>query len=286
MQARNTTVNSIAIFAVALLAAFAVGANAQPKAKGAAGKVSPAAGSATSTPAPAPSPTSPGAAKLKDDKVDVSDLENKYWAPKDTDFSVVQNRTYTKEKRWFATLHYGPIINDKYSDGYVPGLSVNYFLSERLGFQATYMKADLHDSNMVTSFREVATGARPDFNRFTDYYGVGVSFVPFYAKMSLMGRKIMYFDMAITPTIGMTGYDQQTDDGNRSQSSMTYGIDITQYFFLKNWFAIRADVKNQWNSEDVLKYRGVTPPDLTGTKVRTESQHHNTFFLLGLTFFY
>ena len=40
----------------------------------------------------------------KTDKVDISDLEQKYWAPKDTDFSVVQNRTYTKEKRFTFSL--------------------------------------------------------------------------------------------------------------------------------------------------------------------------------------
>ena len=51
------------------------------------------------------------------DKLDLKKLEDKYWAAKDTDFSVVQNRTYTKEGRAFLSLSYGPLMNDPYSYG-------------------------------------------------------------------------------------------------------------------------------------------------------------------------
>ncbi len=54
---------------------------------------------AKSEAAPAPAPIETKAVKA-DDKVDISDLESKYWAPKDTDFSVVQNRTYSKDNRF------------------------------------------------------------------------------------------------------------------------------------------------------------------------------------------
>jgi hypothetical protein len=43
--------------------------------------------------AQAPQAGSPSGAS---EKVDVTDLEKKYWASKDTDFSVVQNRVYSK----------------------------------------------------------------------------------------------------------------------------------------------------------------------------------------------
>src|SRR5687768_17351365 len=41
-----------------------------------------------------------GVKKPESEKLDIQGLEEKYWAPKDTDFSVVQNRTYTKAKRF------------------------------------------------------------------------------------------------------------------------------------------------------------------------------------------
>lgn len=231
-----------------------------------------------------PTSASSPAAKLKEDKVDVSDLENKYWAPKDTDFSVVQNRTYTKEKRLFATLQYGPIVNDKYSEGNNAGLTLNYFTSERFGLQATYLKSSLTDSEIVTALMtKYSSGVAPNFNRMQSYYGLGVNWVPFYAKMSFLGQKIIYFDMAITPTIGITSYDQMTIYDSRSKSALTYGIDFTQYFFLTNHFAIRADLKNQWHSEEVIRFYGTSAA--TGQKVG-DRMNHTTLFLLGLTFFY
>lgn len=280
MHALNASVRNTLALGIVLSLVLAAHANAQGKGKSAKAK------------APAPAASEPAAqpsepAKIqKEDKVDVSDLENKYWAPKDTDFSVVQNRTYTKEKRMFATIHYGPIVNDKYSEGNNVGLSANYFFSERYGIQATYIQSNLEDSDMVNAFKEVSTGVRPDFGRMENYYGFGFSWVPFYAKMSFMGKKIMYFDMAVTPTLGMTNYTQMVENDNRSKSSLTYGVDITQYFFFTNHFAIRADLKNQWYSEEVLKYRGSGGAlGVKGDKVR-DDMNHTTLFLLGLTFYF
>jgi outer membrane beta-barrel protein len=274
MRSWNTTMKCTLVCTLALSVMITSNVNAQPK------KPQPAAKAAEPTPV---APSAP--AKLKEDKVDVSDLENKYWAPKDTDFSVVQNRTYTKEKRFSATLHYGPIVNDKYSEGYIPGVSLNYFTSERIGFQATYLHASLEDSEVVSNLHNsFATSIQPNFGRVTDYYGLGMSWVPFYAKMSFMGRKIMYFDMAITPMVGMTKYEQQVITGNHTKNALTYGFDVTQYFFLKNWFAIRADLKNQWFSEERLKYYDSTAGNI-GKKVN-DQLNHTTLFLLGVTFFY
>src|SRR5690349_4976024 len=58
----------------------------------------------------APAAAAAPAANTPSEKLDVSDLENKYWAPKDTDFSVVQNRTYTKEHKLFLSGEFGPDI--------------------------------------------------------------------------------------------------------------------------------------------------------------------------------
>lgn len=273
MRSRNTTMKC----ALALAVTFTAASHAQPKTK-AAKTVAPA-------PVAAPSTSASPAAPTKDEKVDVSDLENKYWAPKDTDFSVVQNRTYTKDKRFFGTIHYGPLVNDKYSEGNNLGISANYFWSERFGVQATYLKSDLSDSEVVTNLKtQFSTGVTPNFGRMTDYMGVGFNWVPFYAKMSFMGKKILYFDMAFTPTIGMTGYEQQVRTGNQTKSAFTYGLDITQYFFFTNHFAIRADLKNQWFSEERLIYHNSNPA-LVGTKIN-DQLNHTTIFLLGVTFFF
>ena len=222
----------------------------------------------------------------KSDKVDITDLEKKYWAPKDTDFSVVQNRTYAKDGAYFITAQGGPLVNDQYSEGYLYGATANYFFNERYGVQATYLTADLKDNVFTKNLTQFGSGVQPDFGRFKNYYGVGFNFVPFYAKMSFIGKKILYFDMVITPTLVMTSYDQILEDRSISKSSLTYGLDISQYFFLTSNFAIRADLKNQWFNEEVVSYRGNSGAGVSkGQKVRDQNTQFTTF-LLGLTLYF
>lgn len=277
MLTQKTSMYGIASRVIGFTAAAALSFGSQlsfaqgPAPQGAA----PAAGSAA---AGAP------AKKKGDDKLDISDLENKYWAPKDTDFSVVQNRTYTKEGRFFATVQAGRPINDQWAQGNIFGGSLNYFWSERFGIQATYLKGNLKDNDAADRLAQFGSGVRPDHNRFNSYYGVGVNVVPFYAKMSFWGKKIIYFDMAFTPTIGFTNYDQSVEGGDKTKGAFTYGIDITQYFFFTNYFAIRADLKNNWYNADIARFRS-SGGIATGDKVNSQTTQ-DTQFLLGVTFFY
>ncbi len=234
---------------------------------------------------PSPAKAAPAAPK-GDDKVDISDLENKYWAPKDTDFSVVQNRTYSKDHRFLITPQWGGPINDPYSNGNVLGITGNYFWSERMGVQATFLDANYRNSNATNDIGNLSTtsGAVPDHGKLNGYYGVGFNLVPFYAKMSFWGKRIIYFDMAFTPTLGMTNYDQQIEGENKSKSALTYGLDVTQFFFFNKWFAVRVDLKNQFYKQEVVKFRssgGMTK----GQKVESKDIQ-DTMFLIGTTFYF
>jgi outer membrane beta-barrel protein len=232
---------------------------------------------AASTPA---KPTAQSAVKPTDspqvEKLDVTDLENKYWAPKDTDFSVVQNRTYTKEHKFFISGEFGPDLNNSYSAGNHIAVTGNYFFNERSGIQVTYMKSSLHDNRALGDLASL--GGKPDYGVPRGYYGIGYDWVPFYAKMSFLGRKIMYFDMAITPTIGMTQYDQMLYHGSTPQNAFTYGVDVTQYFFFNNHWAFRIDLKNQWYNEEIIKYQG-------GASVRSQNDRE-MIALFGFTFYF
>jgi outer membrane beta-barrel protein len=231
------------------------------------------------TPAPT-TPSAPPATPSKDDRVDISDIESKYWAPKDTDFSVVQNRTFPKEKRLAGSVQGGKLVNDNFNQGYSTNLSLNYFLTERFGAQLDYTLSDYHDSSATRGF--IDQGGSPNYGRTKSYYGIGANVVPFYAKMSAWGKKIIYFDMAITPTMGMTNYEGLTlDSGTRPKSAFTYGIDVTQWFFLYRFLAVRIDLRNRWFSEDVTIYNG--PGE--GTKLKTTNTN-NTLLLFGITWFF
>lgn len=222
----------------------------------------------------------------EDKKVDISDLENKYWAPKDTDFSVVQNRTYSKEHKYFLSPQYGVPINDSHSDGSLYAVTANYFWSERYGLQATYLRANMKNNESTRDLVNFAGGGvQPDHNRMNSYYGVGFNYVPFYAKMSFMGSKILYFDMAITPTLGFTNYDQILQHSTPTKGALTYGFDITQYFFFSKWFAIRADLKNQWYTQEIRKFYNTAGVGAEGSKVK-DKLYHDSLFLMGFTFFW
>ena len=241
---------------------------------------------AVGLPAFAHAQSTPPAKGPDDKKLDISDLESKYWAPKDTDFSVVQNRTYTKEHRWFITPQFGPIVNDSYSTGYIYGVTGNYFFSERYGLQLSYQHADLKDSQVISNLQNQfgTSGVAPNHDKLNNFIGLGFSFVPFYAKMSLLGKRIMYFDMAITPVIGTTTYDQMTASGASTKSGFSYGVDVTQYFFLTNWFAIRADLTNHWTNENIVWFHD-SQGQLQGSSSGSQN-NLDTTFLLGFTFYY
>jgi outer membrane beta-barrel protein len=250
-----------------LLAGFAAAPTAYAKDKKA----------ADAPPAAAPA-NAPAAGNQPSEKLDVSDLENKYWAPKDTDFSVVQNRTFTKEHKWFVTAQFGPDISGgNYTTGNFGGATLNYFWNERYGMQATYLSAGEHSTAAVGDL--VGKGGFPDYGIIQDYYGIAFDWVPFYSKMSFLGKKILYFDMAISPTLGMTDYQQVGSSvPNANQSALTYGFDITQYYFFTSHFAFRIDLKNQWWGEKVMKAT-------TGADLKTNNDHQ-MIFLLGFTYYF
>jgi outer membrane beta-barrel protein len=244
----------------------------------------PAVPGSKATPSASATPTAPSpAVDDKSDKLDISELEQKYWAPKDTDFTVVQNRTYTKAKRYAVSAMAGPSVNDTFNEGFNYGVRGNYYFDERYGVEVTYLKSDLSDNDVTKDFANFSLGGiRPDFNRDDEYMGIGFNWIPIYAKVSLLGKRILYFDLQITPHIGMASYLQQARDttgqSNNRESAFAYGVDVTQYFFVSREFALRFDLHNRWYSQDVLNWNN-------GTVNRTKS-NQTTNFLIGLTYFF
>lgn len=233
----------------------------------------PLAPSASGDPAASP--------KKEDEKLDITDLEQKYWSAKDTDFTVVQNRAFPKEKRVALSLTMGPLVNDPYSEGFNYGLSASYFTSERYGIELSATQSNLKFNKTVEEFRNIpGNNARtvPDHNRVTGNYSLGLNWVPIYAKMSLLGSRILYFDLMVTPSIGVMSYEQILDRGNSKKSGLSLGLDFTQLFFLSRSFAVRVDLKNRWFNQQVLVYDQYTQ--------RRKENMQATYFLFGFTYFF
>jgi outer membrane beta-barrel protein len=224
------------------------------------------------------------------DKLDLKKLEDKYWAAKDTDFTVVQNRAYTKAKRGFVSLSYGPLVNDAYSYGRMTNIAAGYYFSERWGVEVAYENGSIRDNDSTDIFKNV-NQFPPDYNKFKSYKSINMIVVPFYAKMSFWDRKVMYFDLQFAAGIGQMDYQIQKINGNptvnpsdasENKTAMGYNLDITQQLFFHEHFALRFDIKNKWSKQNKERYF------LSGSQERSlgNINQQDTTMLLGLTIFY
>lgn len=231
----------------------------------------------------APAPTEAG----KDsDKLDLKQLEDKYWSAKDTDFGVVQNRTYAKDKRWFVSGSFGPLINDAYSIGRQTNIAGGYYFSERWGAELAYESGALSD-NSATSALGSSNGLKPNFNKYVNYTSFNAMWVPMYAKMSVLDRAIWYFDLQFGAGLGMATYQNQIDPaegGGVNKTALGLNLDVTaNIFFSQNW-AFRVDIKNKFTNQNQVHYR-MTGGGFATRDMGTQMQQ-DTSFLLGFTYFH
>lgn len=226
--------------------------------------------------------------KAGDKKVDISDLENRYWTEKDSQFSVVQNRLYTKAKRFSVTGEFGTVVNDAYTNNFAFGATVHYFFSEREGLGLDIYKVSANDNDVVNRLATSVIGSAPDHNIPQGYLGVNYVWVPIYAKMSLLEKKIIYFDMSLSPGIGITQLKTASWQGSaafptfpaiasRDQYALTLAIDLAQQFFISEHLALRLDLKNHIYQEQIYGY-------MNGTQLNSRVSYSSTV-LFGVTYF-
>lgn len=233
--------------------------------------------------APAAAPQGSNPAAPADDKVDISDLERKYWSTKDTDFNVVQNRLYSKAGRFGLSANYGLMVNDPWSSGQVMSGNISFYPSERFGVEGSYEY--INAQNNTATNRLIQKGAFPDSNKLRDYFGIAAIWVPFYAKMSVLSSQIIYFDMQVSLGAGMQSYAQQMDIGTNIKQSPAVEFAVTQHFFITKHFAIRLDLKNRWYREEVVWYNSTTVlPGMSRTISNDVS--NATVLTAGLTFLF
>lgn len=230
------------------------------------------------------------AAERGSDKLDIKKLEQKYWAAKDDDFSVVQNRRYVKAERFYLTASAGIPFNDPYSSGSIIGGSFGYFFNERWGVEANYNSANMKDNDAVKQFVDTY-GAIPNHNVYKSSYYLSGIWVPFYAKMSVLDRSIIYFDMGLSVGAGNLSYEITQAEGNVSKSAFSYKLGIFQQIFFSEHFAIRADLTNTWSTQDKMKYYAPNT-NVGGTNTGSGARNlgsetiNDTSLMIGLTYWH
>ena len=213
------------------------------------------------------------------EKIDLKKIEEQYWSAKDTDFSVVQNRAFPKESRFFASYSLGNLMNDPFISGATQRLSIGYYFSERWGLEIGQENFNPQDNKATQFFKNQPSPIYPNYNRIESHQSLSVLFVPFYAKMSFLDRKILYFDMQIGFGLGQKNYSLFMQNGNHeTQSNLGYHLDITQNIFIHQNVAFRVDFKNQWHNQN-RKNSG------NGQSLGSEMVN-DALLLLGINLFY
>ena len=229
-------------------------------------------------------------------KVDMKNIEAKYWQPSDQSYSVVQSRTFAKEKKFGISAMAGTILADDYATGFNFDLALSYHFTERWGVEVQYSSYALDDNDVTKEIGRL--GGSPDFGRVDSFYGVMGRWVPFYSKMSFMGTKVVYFDMSFGFGVGMLSYDQFTenqavsgDNTNRrkivagSVNAPSVAFDVSQTFFINPKFAIRADYKMRFFNEEILAFNDKGTGENKGDVLREDFSSISSLNL-GITYYF
>lgn len=237
-------------------------------------------------PAPAEKPKEAAAQPRSSDKVDLKKLEDKYWSAKDEDYSVIQNRTFSKSGKFYLSGVYGTLLNDPFAKSKPFGLDAGYYFSEDFGIEASYLVNNSEESDSVGKFKAFGATVKPNYNLPGNAYALSATYTPFYAKLAFMNMAIMYFDMGFTAGFGMSEYEQVTINNVTGQEVKTkktsphFEIGVMQQLFLSKNFALRLDIKNSFYNHAVVPY----DPTLSTDK-ENSSMNNNTYILFGLTLF-
>lgn len=206
------------------------------------------------------------------EKVDMQDLEKKHWAPSDQGYTVVQDRTYSKDKKIGLTLFGGPILMYDWYEGFSFGASVSYHFNERWGIEGQFLGFSLSETGAVEEVNKL--GGAINRGQVNGYVGVTGRWVPFYSKMSFMGQKIVYFDMSFGASLGMVQYEQQQcvldgagaacenfgagvgfrPGGGDKKTAIAAGFDISQTYFITPKLAFRVDYAMKFFNEEVVPF--------------------------------
>ena len=214
--------------------------------------------------------TTSGAAE----EADVSAIKEKYWARGDeSELGVVQNRTYSKAKRVEFSLFYGFVSSDPFLQINSLGGSVGYNFSEYLSVSLIGWNYSVSPSAALLTFQETL-GATTNNNPPKYYLGGEVSASLLYGKLSLLGKKIIYYDFHLTAGAGET----VTLNG----TYVTPSLGLGQRVYLSQQTFLRVGYTVQRYNEQIIE-RVITPKigQVVGSRV-----NWNNSILIGVGFMF
>lgn len=173
--------------------------------------------------------------------------------------SVLQNRYFLKALRPEFGFVVGSLLNEAYTSTRLTGVRAGLFFNEWFGIETQMISTVITDTadrkalnnlkyrplddpgNAVPAGEEIVVSPDPEINAvhgITDIHGV---IAPFYGKLNLMNKMIVYTDLYLSG--GMATVD--TDQG--SKSALTLGIG--ERFYVGKAWSFRVDVTDRTYTE-------------------------------------
>lgn len=211
----------------------------------------------------APAASDAGAAGPE--KVDVDMIKRKYWARgKTAEMGVVQNRLYSKKQRFHLGLQGGIGYSDPFLQIYNVGSSLGYFFDETFGVALIGWKYLVSDSSALTRFKEEKKG-EINLNRPNWFLGAELNYSVLYGKLSLLGKKIIYYDMHLSGGGGVTDtYSGKYPTGH---------LGVGQRFFVSKSISIRVDYRLMYFREKIVEQTVSTSlGNVIGTRANWNNQ--------------
>ena len=214
------------------------------------------------------------AADVSDDKVNVDSIKQKYWARGDeSELGVVQNRLYTKSGKVEFSVFGGFVSSDPFLSVHNVGGSLGYHLTEYLSLNVMGWKAFASPSSALSTFQQVS-GATTNTNEPKSYIGTELAADLIYGKLSLAGKKIIYYDFHLLGGLGVTS----TQSGN----DFTPSVGLGQQTWISKCVALKIDYRLMEYHEDIVEK---VKPSLLGQVVDNRANWTNVI-TVGFSFLF
>lgn len=206
-----------------------------------------------------------------DEAVDVSRIQEKYWAQgKETELGVVQNRKYTSSRKFEFSVLGGLISSDPFLDTYSYGGSLGYNFNQYLGLHLIGWKTSVGPSEALSTLR-AQTNTNANTNETKGFYGIQLTNNFLYGKLSLLGSSIIYVDLFVLGGAGVT----LTENGNY----FTPFLGIGQKIHLTKLLALHLDYRIMIYKETIKSKNQDRLGEVLGDRTNTTDA-----VVLGLSF--
>ncbi|MEZ4741271.1 MAG: outer membrane beta-barrel domain-containing protein [Bdellovibrionota bacterium] len=169
--------------------------------------------------------------------------------------TVLQNRYFLKSWRPEVGFIWGSMLNEAYTNTTSYGGRVGLFISEWIGFEYQFLKTSISDTddrtalntlryrplNPSTDNTETIVSPDPEINAIHSLNDLSVLAAPFYGKLNLVDKFIIYSDLYLSAGASRVVTDQGV------HGAFTFGAG-QRFYFSGNWSA-RIDFKDRIYNE-------------------------------------